>query len=218
VFSTTQAAPKLEGGDFQFFQNPPPANDFSMSPLTGGTINLSDFKGKVVLLNFWRKDCKYCDMEKGFLRQVAQGLNTQDLKVVCVNLWDQPAWVRSFGQNSGSGLMIMSKPEGKRAVVENTVRGKLMGYYVVNEANEAIYEVKGFPCTYVIDKQGRVVATHLGLAQWTNPTVKSWLASLLGPKTAEPVEVETRRAVARVEDPVPEWLHGILSGPAMKNR
>ena len=58
-----------------------------------------------------------------------------------------------------------------------------MGYYVVNEAGEAIYEVKGFPSSYVIDKEGRVIAAHMGMAEWATPPVRNWIASLMGTET-----------------------------------
>jgi hypothetical protein len=105
-------------------------------------------------------------------------MNTDDL-VVCVNLWDQPSWVMSYGKSNGGELIIASRPEGRQAVVENVVKGRLMGYYVVNEQKEAIYEIKGFPSSYVINKEGQVVAAHMGLAPWNTPSVRKWLSGLV---------------------------------------
>ncbi len=178
--TTAGAVPTSELADFQMFSAPPPANDFQMLDVNGKAVNLSDFRGKVVLLNFWRKDCQYCNMEKGYLKHLARSIDSDDLKVVCVNFWDQPAWVREFAKQSADNLVVMSKPEGKRGVVQNSVHGRIMGYFLVNDANEAIYEVKGFPSTYVIDKQGKVVAVHLGMAKWTLPAVRNWVAGLVG--------------------------------------
>jgi peroxiredoxin len=196
-----------DGGDFQLFKNPPPANDLPMVTADGKTVNLSDLKGKVVLLNFWRKDCRYCEMEKGYLKYLLKTINSNDLMVLCVNLWDSPAWVRSYATKNGADLTIVSKPEGTRAVVENVVNGRPLGYFVVNEANEAIYEVKGFPSTYVIDRAGKVVAAHLGLAKWAVPGVRDWVAGLIGHAGASRAET----------DGFGGWLDSLLTkGPSNK--
>jgi thiol-disulfide isomerase/thioredoxin len=190
---------------FQFFKHPPIANDLKMGTLDGRVVSLSSLKGKVVVLNFWRKDCQYCGMEKGLLKNMLQSMHTDDLKVVCVNLWDQPSWVVSYGKSNGGELIIGSRPEGRQAVVENVVRGRLMGYYIVNEQNEAIYEIKGFPSSYVINKEGQVVAAHMGLAPWNTPSVRKWLSGLVG--------MEKARSRYDSEYELPGWLDRLLTNP-----
>ena len=199
------AAGAAEEAAFQFFKNPPIANDLKMGTLDGGVVSLSGLKGKVVVLNFWRKDCQYCGMEKGILKNMLHSMNTDDLKVVCVNLWDQPSWVMSYGKSNGGELIIASRPEGRQAVVENVVRGRLMGYYIVNEQKEAIYEIKGFPSSYVINKEGQVVAAHMGLAPWNSPPVRKWLSGLVGMAKSGP------RYDADYE--LPPWLDRLLTNP-----
>ncbi|MBI5249200.1 MAG: TlpA family protein disulfide reductase [Desulfomonile tiedjei] len=193
-----------KGTDFHVFKNPPPASNFQMSTVDGRVVNLADYKGKVVLLNFWRKDCPYCDMEKNQFSAMLKSFNNGDIKVLCANLWDDPSWVRAHATRYAGPFTIVTRAGGRKSVVENVVNGRTMGYYVVNGSNEAIYEVKGFPSTYVIDKQGRVVATHMGLAKWSVPAVMRWLADLLG-------EQGTGTSVEPGSD-LPEWLHHLLGG------
>jgi peroxiredoxin len=192
-----------KGSDFQFFKNRPDANNFQMGVLDGKVVSLSDYKGKVVLLNFWRKDCPYCDMEKNHLSAMLRSFGNANLEVLCVNLWDDPSWVRAYATRSRRPFTIASRAGGRRSVVENVVNGRTMGYYVLNGSNEAIYEVKGFPSTYVIDKRGKVVATHMGLAPWSVPPVMRWLSELLGEGADTPAE--------RGSD-LPEWLDRLLGG------
>ena len=88
--------------------------------------------------------------------------------------------------------------------MKNVVKGRNMGYYVINNGKEAVYEVKGFPTTYVIDKDGRVVATHLGLVRWDSPSVTKWVAALLDQeKNVEPV--------TEAEYQLPDWLDRLLT-------
>jgi thiol-disulfide isomerase/thioredoxin len=165
--------------DFQLFQPRQRAADIKMLTPDGAVFRLSDLKGRVVLLNFWRKDCPYCVQEKAFLRRMAQSINSSDLKIVCVNFWDSPAWVKSYARNIGQDIVVAARPSGMQSVIENVVKGRFMGYFILNDANEAVYEVKGFPSTYVIDRQGFVVASHLGMAQWATRPVEKWIRTLL---------------------------------------
>jgi thiol-disulfide isomerase/thioredoxin len=194
---------------FQFFRNPPIAGDLKMGTLDGGVVSLSGLKGKVVVLNFWRKDCQYCAMEKGLLKNMLHSMNTDNLKVVCANFWDQPSWVKSYGKSNGGDLIIASRPEGRQAVVENVVRGRLMGYYIVNDQNEAVYEIKGFPSSYVINREGQVIAAHVGLAAWNSPSVRKWLSGLVGKQRSG------TGYDSGYEPPV--WLDRLLTSPLSRS-
>ncbi len=165
--------------DFQLYQPRQPAADIKMATPDGAVFRLSDLKGHVVLLNFWRKDCPYCAQEKAFLRRMFQSINSADLKVVCANFWDSPGWVKSYARSVGQDIVVAAKPPGMQSVIENVVKGRFMGYFILNDANEAVYEVKGFPSTYVIDRQGFVAASHLGMAQWASRPVENWIRTLL---------------------------------------
>ncbi|MBI4962311.1 MAG: TlpA family protein disulfide reductase [Desulfomonile tiedjei] len=191
--------------DFRVFKTPPGANDFTMVTPDGSPIKLSDLKGSVVVLNFWRRDCHYCVMEKKHLKDMVQKLNRPDVKVVCVNFWDNPDEVRSYGRKNGGELLVAARSDRKPSVMENMIRGRLMGYYVLNEAGEAIYEVKGFPSSYVIDKEGRVVATHVGMAEWSAPTVRNWITGLVG-------QIGPSDHAAPDQYELPSWIERLLSG------
>jgi peroxiredoxin len=164
---------------FQVFDNPSRANDVEIVTTNGEGLKLSDLEGKVVLLNFWRKDCPYCEQEKGYLKRLKQSLGKAGLNIVCVNFSDEPAWVTRYASKTGSDLVFAVLPEGKKRILEGKVRGKVLGYHLVNGSGEAIYEIKGFPSTYVINKEGRVIATHLGMARWHAAPVREWISGLV---------------------------------------
>lgn len=201
------AAGGLGSADFLFYSQPPVANDLKMVSVDGAVFKLSDFKGNVVLLNFWRKDCPYCVQEKYYLRKMLKQIDRPDLKVVCVDFWDNPSWVKGYGQKSGGELVFGAKPDSGRSVIENFVRGRHMGYFVLNEANEAVYEVKGFPSTYVIDKEGRVVASHMGMVDWSTLPVQKLIAGFLG-------KMESEDTVSDSQYELPVWLERLLTNTA----
>lgn len=192
--------------NFHFFETPPDANDLTVVTTDDKSLKLSELKGKVVLLNFWRQNCRYCQQEKQYLKEMMKALNTNDLVVLCVDFWDRPAWVKSYAKQNPGGMVFAFQPSGYETVMENIVKGRIMGYFVLNEAKEAIYEVKGFPSTYVIDKEGKVVAAHLGMARWTDPLVLKWLSSLITPITTAPFSPPDEYYET------PSWLEHLLTG------
>jgi thiol-disulfide isomerase/thioredoxin len=191
--------------DFKLFPEMPEAGDFKMGSLDGRTFRLSDFKGKLIILNFWRSNCPHCEVEKGLLKTLQDQMKGLDVQVVCVNLWDDPSWVLDYEKKNGKGLLLAIRPDNQQIVVENKSKGRVAGYFVVNEGREAIYEVNGFPSTYII-KDGRVVGGHLGMAKWNEPAVMKYLAQLAGSPIAAP-------RATRGEDELPAWIDEMLSFP-----
>jgi len=189
---------------FDFYSSRPVAHDFAMTTPQGNLLKLSDLKGKVVILNFWRENCPYCVLEKRHLKGMLKQIDPDNVKVLCVNFWDNPSAVRQYGLQTGGDLLIAARPAEGPRVVQNVLKGRLMGYYVVNEDREAIYEVKGFPSSYVIGKDGAIVAAHVGMADWTQPPIRKWIATLAqaGPSQQAP---ETE------EYALPAWLDRLLS-------
>lgn len=206
VAVTPVSATNIGGDKFEMFKVPTVPGDIKLGGADGKMISLTDFLGKVVILNFWRKDCHYCVLEKEYLKDFLKKFNTADIEVVSVDLWDDPTWVRNYGAKSGSQIRFATRIPGKKAFIENVVRGRLMGYYVVNEANEAIFEIKGFPSTYILDKNGRVVAGHSGLVNWMSPSIQDNLNVLLKPGASK----------TNVVDPIDNgisWLNELMTLP-----
>ncbi|MFC1833676.1 peroxiredoxin family protein [Thermodesulfobacteriota bacterium] len=203
-----QAAPP-EGTHFQPFKDLPAAYDFNMTTLKGEPVVLSQFRGKVVVLNFWRRNCRYCEVEKKHFQRMMGKLKRPDIEVVCVNLWDDPSWVRNHASKKGRELSFVTAPKAGTSFVKNVVNGRLMGYYVLNDLREAVYEIKMFPTTYVIDKKGRVVAAHLGMAKWDSAPVLKWMAALAGDRGARGVSAGSGQ-------PIPKWLDRLMSGDATR--
>lgn len=122
-----------------------PAPDFSMPDhATAKTIKLSDFKGKVVILDFWATWCPPCREEiPGFI-SLQKKYGDEGLQVVGVALDQQGAkvvtpFVKEYKINYPIGI-------GTSAIT-------------------ALYGgVRGIPTTFVIDREGRIVTKHVGFA------------------------------------------------------
>jgi thiol-disulfide isomerase/thioredoxin len=199
-------ASAIGGDSFDLYKAPTSPGEIKLGVGDGKSLSLTDYLGKVVILNFWRKDCPYCVVEKDYLKKFVERFDPADLVILSVNLWDDPKWVLKNASNLGNHISVATRIPGNKGFVENVVRGRLMGYYVINEANEAIFEIKGFPSTYVVDKSGKVVAGHTGLVNWLSPAVDNTVRTFLK------VKVTDERKAAIVESGV-KWLNELMSPP-----
>lgn len=137
------AAPaSAEPAVIRFVKNPETAPSFAAKDLTGQTISPSDFKGKVVLLNFWATWCPPCREEIPELISL-QAQYKDRLQIIGVSEDDDP-------------------PEK----VEEFARKNGMNYPTVM-ATQAITDAYGgvpaLPTNFVIDQQGRVMQRHTGI-------------------------------------------------------
>jgi len=122
-----------------------PAPDFALDDASGNPVQLSGFKGKVVLLNFWATWCGGCKVEIPWLIEFQEQYGHRGFVVLGVSL-DADGWklVRPF---------IGEKKINYRVMVGTDDIAARFG------ADQAL------PVSLVIDKSGRIAATHVGLPE-----------------------------------------------------
>jgi peroxiredoxin len=119
------------------------APNFRLQTLDGQTVSLSDFKGKVVLINFWATWCPPCVRETPRLVRVAETYKNQGLVMLGINttFQDDPVKVRQFARGQGISYPVLLDPEG---------------------AASEKYSSRLMPTTYLIDRNGKIVHTKVG--------------------------------------------------------
>lgn len=146
LVSATHIAAVPAPGSANGQSNPASAPDFELTDLTGKTISLSDYKGKVLFLNFWATWCPPCREEI-------------------------PDFVEAYSENREKGFEILgiSVDTKSRAVVSEFVAKYKINYPVVLESRAKTqqliddYEPGQFiPTTIIIDKQGRIRHKQVG--------------------------------------------------------
>ena len=136
-----------------------PAPDFDLPTLSGERVRLADFRGKVVLLNFWATWCVPCRTEMPAIEALFQRHREQGLEVVGVNLDKlSPAGVEAFLKE-----------------VKVTFRVVLDPSWSTTHA----YGVVGLPTTYLIDRKGRVVVREVGERDWSDHMSQTAVTRLL---------------------------------------
>ena len=139
-----------------------PAANFTLSDASGAKVALSDYKGKVVLLNFWATWCGPCKVEIPWFMEFNKTYKDRGLAVVGVSL-DDDGW-KSV------------KPYLAQKKIDYTV-------VVGNDAVSKSYgDVDSLPTTFIIDQDGRIAFMHTGLV--SKDTYEKEIQSLLGEQRA----------------------------------
>jgi peroxiredoxin len=119
------------------------APDFALKDANGTTVRLSDYRGKVVLLNFWATWCGPCKLEIPWFMEFEQEFKDRGFAVLGVSM-DDDGW----------------------DAVKPYIAQRKVNYRIVlgNDAVADQYEgVEALPTTFLIDREGRIAAKHQGL-------------------------------------------------------
>jgi cytochrome c biogenesis protein CcmG/thiol:disulfide interchange protein DsbE len=133
-----------------------PAKDFSFS-LDGKPARLSDFRGKIVVLNFWATWCPPCVEETPALNKLQVALSPLGGTILGVSLDDDAKTYDDFLKAFTVGFPTYRDP-GKRIA--------------------PTYGTTMYPETYIIDPKGRIDRKIIGPQDWTSPTMLDYFKSL----------------------------------------
>jgi cytochrome c biogenesis protein CcmG/thiol:disulfide interchange protein DsbE len=121
------------------------------------SVTLSQFRGQVVVLNFWATWCAPCVEEMPSLVEMQRRMKAKGITVVAVSTdVDQNAY-KHFIKDHNVNLL--------------TVRD-------ANQKSSALYGTFKFPETYVIDRDGVMRRKFIGAVDWTEPEITDFLGKL----------------------------------------
>lgn len=117
------------------------APDFALLDLQGTERRLRDYRGQVVLVNFWATWCGPCRLEMPSLQARAERYADEGFVVLAVDDDEPEDVVRAFGDELGLSIPLLLDPGGKV---------------------QALYRVRGYPSSVFIDREGVVRIQHIG--------------------------------------------------------
>lgn len=117
------------------------APDFTLPDLDGQPVSLSQFRGQVVVLNFWASWCPVCRAETRDVADFAREYRSRSVVVLGVNLREDAQTVRAFAQANDMAFPILLDSTGEVA---------------------ARYQVVGIPTTIIVDAAGNIQRRRVG--------------------------------------------------------
>jgi len=154
------AAPGVSGADpapglRTSHGKPPP---LALLVLAGKRHSLDDYRGSVVLVNFFGTWCPSCLQEMPGLLLLAAALKDQPFTVLAVDVGDSPARLRQVFGAQREAFTILLDSGGMAA---------------------RVWKAQGFPTSFVIDPEGHIRFSAQGPVQWDDPKVGRQIVALL---------------------------------------
>ena len=145
VFAFGCSTPKpVEAESVKAHSERKPAPDFALKDADGKTVRLSDYRGKVVLVDFWATWCGPCKVEIPWFMDFERKYKDKGFAVIGVSM-DEEGW----------------------DVVKPFVNHMAINYRIVlgnDEVAQSFGGVDALPTTFLIDRDGKVAAVHVGVA------------------------------------------------------
>jgi len=136
--------------------------DFSLPVASAGvegeTLTLSELRGNVVVLNFWATWCPSCRSEMPSLESLHSHHKEDGLTVVAVNMRESREHVHAFMDDNGFSFLTVLDTDGRVG---------------------SLYGVQAIPTSFVISREGYIVARLVGRTNWDSPGIRADLQRLL---------------------------------------
>jgi peroxiredoxin len=142
------------------------APDFTLQSMDGNFVTLSDFRGRPVMLTFWRINCPACQFQLPFTQELFEKYSSDSLVLLTVNISDRAADIKDY------------------------MTGRKATYPVLLDTQDEVsqsYGLVGIPTTFFIDAKGFIKAYQIGAFQNENAMEmaisKAFPDLVLSPKT-----------------------------------
>lgn len=132
------------------------APDFTVQD-SDHTVALNQFRGQIVVLNFWATWCPPCVEEMPSLVEMQRRMKAKGVTVMAVSIDVDENAYRQFLKQHGVDLLTVRDPAQK---------------------TPALYGTHGWPETFIIDRNGVTRRKFIGAVDWTEPEITDFLSKL----------------------------------------
>ncbi|HMA90664.1 MAG TPA: TlpA disulfide reductase family protein [Burkholderiales bacterium] len=134
------------------------AQVLSLPDLQGRMHRLSDYRGKVVLLNFWASWCAPCRAEMPSIENLRRELRGEPFTVLAVNVDEDASAARRFAERADIGFTVLVDGDGRAA---------------------RAWGARALPTTFIIGPDGRVRYSHIGARDWSDERARKTIEGLM---------------------------------------
>lgn len=119
--------------------------EIALKDLNGNMVRLSDFRGKVVFLNFWATWCSPCRIEMPSMERLHKKLKDRGLVMLAINLEEPVSLVRAFFEEYKLSFTALLDTKGEVGVM---------------------FGISALPTTFIIYEDGRIIGAAMGARDW----------------------------------------------------
>jgi peroxiredoxin len=135
----------------------PQAPDFVLTDLDGNQHRLSDYRGQVVIINFWATWCPPCRAEMPSMQRAWVQLEKEGILMFGIDVGEDEETIFQFTANYPVEFPLLMDSDSS----------------VINH-----WPVRGLPTTFVVDPKGRIVYRAIGGREWDDPELLSLVREL----------------------------------------
>jgi peroxiredoxin len=149
--------PDISGQSLTENPDRPTAPDFEIPDIDGELKRLSDYRGKVVVLNFWATWCPPCRDEMPAMQHAWEQVRDQNVVFLAVNIGETADEIFTFTGDYDVDFPLLMDQDSS----------------VIKQ-----WPIRGLPTTYVIDPEGRLAYRAIGGRAWDAPEILDKLRAL----------------------------------------
>ena len=131
---------------------------FALEDLQGRVHRLSDYRGKVVLVNFWATWCEPCRDEMPSIERLRAALSAEPFEVLAINLAEPRSRIEQFLAQTPLGFPVLRDRDTRTAKA---------------------WRARMLPATYLVDAAGRIRYVHYGELDWAGDPARAKVRELL---------------------------------------
>jgi len=140
-------------------RTPSVAPDLIFHNMDEEKVDLKDYRGKVVVVNFWATWCPPCRREMGSMERLYQATRDSNVEILAVNIGEDLDTVFSF-----------------LGTVEPSPTFPLL--FDTDAVSMKQWKVKGLPTTYIVDSEGRLAYRAIGGREFDHPAIRKAITAL----------------------------------------
>ncbi len=132
--------------------------EIRLKDLNGQQVSLSDFRGKIIFLNFWATWCYACRIEMPDMEKLHQKFKNKDFAMVTINLQESVSQVKQFFKDFKLTFTALLDSDG---------------------AVGAHFMITAIPTTFILDKEGIIIGKVMGPREWDSKAAIALFENLM---------------------------------------